>query len=176
MIYWFLPDWDPYFYLAMTIADLIFIFWIIFFAISQKSSKTLLEEVQIVAPNGMIISELIEIEEDEYSKIPEELGQIIDQIKKEEYYKDPELSIHELANKLHLSSKKLSALINQHTDGNYNAFINGFRVEEAKYMIQSGKYEHLSMESIAYSVGFKSTATFYRVFKIKTGKTPMELK
>ena len=52
-------------------------------------------------------------------------------------------------------------------------YINHLRVQEA---INQLKVEDDKIITVAYSVGFESLSTFYRVFKDVTGKSPTDYK
>ncbi len=55
-------------------------------------------------------------------------------------------------------------------------YVNTFRVKEAIRMIESKNYDHYTLLSIAYESGFNSKATFNRIIKKMTGKSPNEIK
>ncbi|MFZ0597901.1 MAG: helix-turn-helix domain-containing protein, partial [Flavobacterium sp.] len=55
-------------------------------------------------------------------------------------------------------------------------FINRYRIEEAKKMIQDPNMEHLSLMGIAFEVGFNSKTVFNTTFKKSTNQTPSEFK
>lgn len=87
-------------------------------------------------------------------------------------FKNSQLTLASLANELHFPQRKLSNLINEKANLNFNRFINQYRIEEAKILLVDENYTHLNMLGIAYEVGFNSKATFYAVFKQMTGTTP----
>jgi len=84
-------------------------------------------------------------------------------------YKDSTLTLRKLANKVGISGHHLSQIINEHTSGNYYDLINGYRLEEAKRLLQQ---ESLSIIDVAYESGFNSKSAFYSEFKKQTGQTP----
>jgi tetratricopeptide (TPR) repeat protein len=84
------------------------------------------------------------------------------------------LSLAETAKKLDTNTSYLSRMINEHYQVNFSAFLNRYRIEEAKKMILDDKYNNFSMEGIAKSSGFRSKSTFNQAFKISTGLTPTE--
>ncbi len=49
-------------------------------------------------------------------------------------------------------------------------YVQGLRVEEAKQLLETGDE---GIDAIAAEVGYDDTASFRRVFKRKTGLTPM---
>ncbi|HPT03385.1 MAG TPA: AraC family transcriptional regulator [Bacteroidales bacterium] len=89
-------------------------------------------------------------------------------------YLNEDFSLAEAARMMGTNTSYLSRLINEHYRMNFSTFVNRFRVEEAKRMIYDNKHNHLSMEGIAKSTGFRSKSTFNQVFKNMTGQTPTE--
>jgi YesN/AraC family two-component response regulator len=75
---------------------------------------------------------------------------------------------------LDCTASKLSAHINTAHQKNFNDFINSYRVQEVKQMLEAGKHKTLSLLGIGLDAGFNSKATFNRVFKKLTGMTPNE--
>jgi len=91
-------------------------------------------------------------------------------------YLNPELSLYDLARELDIHKNYLSYIINDTFGVNFYTYINTFRIEEAKRMLTDSKYDNLSIEGIANSVGFKARNVFYPVFKKIVGQTPHEYK
>jgi AraC-like DNA-binding protein len=76
-----------------------------------------------------------------------------------------------LADNLHLSPSYLSDLLKKETGKNTQDHIHFYLIEEAKnYLINSEK----NINEIAYSLGFEYPQYFNKLFKQKTGNTPME--
>jgi AraC-like DNA-binding protein len=94
--------------------------------------------------------------------------------KSEEPYKDPNLKIVDIAEKLGISSHELSRLINQVLGKSFTEFINEYRVEEAKSILQ--KESFYTIEAIGEQSGFNSKSAFYKAFKAKTRTTPAKYK
>jgi len=89
-------------------------------------------------------------------------------------YLNENLSLAETAQILKTNTTYLSRLINEHYKVNFSAFLNKYRIEEAKKMILDDQYNNLSIEGIAKNAGFRSKSTFNQVFKQATGMTPTE--
>ncbi len=82
-------------------------------------------------------------------------------------------SVKFLANKLNLSPNYLSDLLKRETGLNAQDHIHYAVIEEAKnLLIQSNR----SVSEVAYSLGFEYPQYFSRLFKQKTGKTPIEFR
>ena len=94
----------------------------------------------------------------------------------EELYKDESISLYKIAQRLHISDKKLSELINKELNTNFYEFINNFRVAAFKERVENGDAKRFTLLAIAYESGFNSKATFNRIFKKQTGLTPSQFK
>jgi len=89
-------------------------------------------------------------------------------------YREPELTLAQLASEVKVHPKVLSKVINQCAGENFYQFINRRRVEEAKQMLLNNQYNHLSILGIGMEAGFNSKSTFNAVFKKLSGLTPRE--
>ncbi|NUN08923.1 MAG: AraC family transcriptional regulator [Ignavibacteriaceae bacterium] len=87
-------------------------------------------------------------------------------------YLDPNLTIDNLAKKVHIPSRKISIVINHLYNKNFHTFINDFRISEAKKLLKTPGNSNI--EDIYGKVGFNSRSTFNRVFKSGTGKSPSD--
>jgi AraC-like DNA-binding protein/uncharacterized membrane protein YsdA (DUF1294 family) len=109
----------------------------------------------------------------------EEKDSILEQLKtylsnRPEPYLDPKLTLLKVSNYLQVSSTSLSQVINEKTGLNFNDYINSFRIEESKKLLESGQYEKLTIDAIARMAGFNSRSAFYNAFRKHTGLTPRE--
>ncbi|GGA97299.1 ABC transporter permease [Mucilaginibacter rubeus] len=98
------------------------------------------------------------------------------EVKEKGYYRDAELSLSSLAEKLGLHTHELSRIINTVFKKSFNDFINEYRVREVALKMQDSSYDHITLLGLAYESGFNSQSSFHRVFKQFTGKTPLEYK
>lgn len=87
---------------------------------------------------------------------------------------DCELNLEKLAQEIDTSTHVLSYIINNGFNENFYQFVNRYRIEEAKKLIQNSN--HLSLLGIGFEVGFNSKTTFNTTFKKITNKTPSEFK
>ena len=92
----------------------------------------------------------------------------------EKLYLDPNLSLTQLSKAVRMSPTLVSDLINRGLGKNFNDYINRYRVKTIVSRLSDENYSHLSILSIALDNGFNSKATFNRVFKKITGKSPSE--
>jgi AraC-like DNA-binding protein len=80
-------------------------------------------------------------------------------------------SVKFLAEKVNLSPSYLSDLLKKETGKNAQEHIHFYLIEQAKtYLINTDK----NISEIAYCLGFEYPQYFNKLFKQKTGKTPME--
>jgi AraC-like DNA-binding protein len=93
---------------------------------------------------------------------------------KERPFLNPELTLPGLAAQLGLSTNELSRLINKELGLNFFDFVNQYRVEEVKRLLQNGEHTRQTLLGIAMDAGFNSKASFNRVFKKLSGRTPTE--
>lgn len=101
---------------------------------------------------------------------------VIDLINGEKYFLNKNLKVSDLARELNQNEKAISRAINLYGNGNFNAFINNFRVEYAKELLMNGQYNHYTIEAIALESGFSNKVSFYNAFKSVTGMSPKEFK
>jgi AraC-like DNA-binding protein len=89
-------------------------------------------------------------------------------------YRDPDLSLQSLSNRLGIQHHQLSQFLNEHLGMNFRSFINQSRLEEAKRLLASD--ERMSVLDIAFGVGFNSKSAFHSVFLKGTGLSPSEFR
>ncbi len=95
-------------------------------------------------------------------------------LKQNKPYTNAKITLNELAEQINVAPHLLSKIINEHYDQNFFDFINSYRVEEFKLLVQDTKYRHLTFLSLAFEVGFNSKTAFNRAFKKLTNLTPKE--
>ncbi len=95
-------------------------------------------------------------------------------IEDEMLFKDFNLTLSKLAEKLDQQPATLSRVINENSGQNFNDFVNGFRVNEAKKLLSTNR--DILIKEVMYESGFQSTSTFNSSFKKLTGKSPSEFK
>lgn len=93
-------------------------------------------------------------------------------MREEELYRDPDLTLEELAERLGVSAPQLSELLNSHVGTTFRAYLNGLRIERAKgALLEDGASTILD---IAFESGFNSKSAFNAAFRNATGLTPSE--
>jgi AraC-like DNA-binding protein len=102
----------------------------------------------------------------------EDIAKLKKYLEEEKPYLDHDLSLQSLASSLEMTRHQLSFLINSNYNKSFYDLIHEYRVKETLRMLNAPESKSYTIETIAYDAGFNSKATFNRVFKKVTGKTP----
>jgi AraC-like DNA-binding protein len=102
-----------------------------------------------------------------------ELRELLDTKK---LYLNPELTLDDLIKLLGTNKKYLYYAIKLNYEDNFRSLLNEYRINHVKLMMVElvKNNKKIRIEDIQESSGFQSTASFFRVFKSKTGLTPLE--
>ena len=119
------------------------------------------------------------VEKYQHSPLPSEQAQqyadrLLQFMDDEKPYLNSDLKLPDLANRLSISTNHLSQVLNRNLQVNFFDFVNQYRVKEAQQKLLDPQFRHLTNLAIAYDSGFSSKASFNRVFKKHTGKTPSQ--
>ncbi len=165
-----------YFARASSILTLAMIYWIghngfsqseIFhLPISASEEKDSVETVE-----GQTNEEKTEQDKDHSGEIFYRLSQ---KIREDKLFLQRDITIRNLSLQLEINPKQFSKWINIHTQKNFYHYINQFRVEEFKRLLQTEKAGHLSLLGLSEEAGFSSKSTFYSIFKSYEGITPKQ--
>lgn len=106
----------------------------------------------------------------------EPLAQALHQAMTQDHaYRSEDLTVASLAQRLKTPEYRLRRVINQRLGHrNFNAYVNAFRIDEAKAALANAAQRDLPVLSIALESGFQSIGPFNRAFKAATGLTPSE--
>lgn len=99
---------------------------------------------------------------------------LLDLMLVEKNYKNPSLTVSDVATKLDTTPKLISSIVNSGFKMNFNDFINYYRVEAVKEKLKKNEQETKTLLGIALECGFNSKATFNRAFKKHTAFSPKE--
>jgi AraC-like DNA-binding protein len=95
----------------------------------------------------------------------------------ERAYRREALTIGALSAELAVPEYRLRQLINEGLGHrNFNAFLNRYRIEEAKVALGDPEQKEVPVLTIAMDTGFQSIGTFNRAFKAATDLTPTEFR
>jgi AraC-like DNA-binding protein len=89
---------------------------------------------------------------------------------------DGGLTLQKLAKALAISPHHLSQTINEQLNQNFIDFVNAYRIEEAKRMLNDPAKKHYSILAVSEEVGFNSKSAFNTAFKKHTNMTPTEFR
>jgi AraC-like DNA-binding protein len=102
---------------------------------------------------------------------------LLNAMKSDRLYRSEDLSLANLAARLAVPEYRLRRHINQRLGHrNFNAYINGLRLDEACMALADPAQRELPVLSIALEAGFQSIGPFNRAFKAATGLTPTEFR
>ena len=90
----------------------------------------------------------------------------------QEVFRNDELLITDVARMIGSNRTYVSTYLNKERGMSFSDYVNGYRVEYAKKLLDTSP--DLNLVDVAERSGFSGEASFYRVFKRLTGKTPNE--
>lgn len=102
------------------------------------------------------------------------LDAILKLFKENPVYRDQEITLPKVAKLISVAPHKLSQVINQRLEMNFNEFVNSYRIRDIKKALVSDAYENYTIAGIAFDHGFNSLSTFNTFFKKSTGQTPTQ--
>jgi AraC-like DNA-binding protein len=114
--------------------------------------------IDILSPQNILYAELREM------------------IENKKLYLNPELNLQKVIKLLGTNKKYLYEAISSNSDDNFRNFINRYRVDYAKRMIEENvrKKEETNISDLFSFCGFNNATSFFRTFKTITGLTPKE--
>ena len=92
----------------------------------------------------------------------------------EKPYLKHSLNLEQLAKQLDIPARVLSKSINNHFQTNFYEFVNSYRINKAKTILEDREQDNKKMIEILNECGFNSKATFNSFFKKITGSTPTQ--
>ena len=119
-----------------------------------------------------------EVETSEHKKLLSNLDELKPKLEavilNNHLYKNPSLTLSDVASEMNETTKTVSATINQGFDMNFNDLINRYRVDDIIDRFRKGEQNQYTLLSLALESGFNSKTTFNRAFKKQTSKTPLQ--
>ena len=102
---------------------------------------------------------------------PRILNRIIELMDEQKLYRNVNLTIGDLAHKVHASEHKIRRVINKDLGyRNFSQFLNHYRVREARGLLLDSAQPRI--HDIAFKVGYASQSSFNKAFKDITSVTP----
>lgn len=171
----FLPSWDSSdLSNSLLIGDIIWCFVTVFYSslLYSKVTRQKVFSVQVQDKRTSGNSEIQPQSPDNYYKVLTN-SDVELKIKEKKYYLDSSLTLQKLATQLGTNRKYLSNYINHEKQKTFYEYINDFRLEEAKNLLDGyDERNPQSLESIASLAGFNSYSTFLRSFVKKYDISP----
>lgn len=115
-----------------------------------------------------------ELEDDEKENFQKLTEKIMDYLKTEKPFTDPNYSLEDLAQHLELQKHHLYYCFNTILNSRFTTIRTQLRVEYAKECLLKGDLDILSMEGVWTKTGFSSRTSFFVSFKEITGQTPLD--
>ncbi|HEY7906006.1 MAG TPA: tetratricopeptide repeat protein, partial [Wenzhouxiangella sp.] len=125
-----------------------------------------------------MLAEPMAVENDETTEsASQSLAQVFDRVtdalQREAIYRDPNLSLNDLASHVASNSTYVSNAISQVANTNFNNLVNYYRIMDARRQLnQLGPEAQIA--SLVHHCGFNSKASFYRAFSKYVGMTPSQ--
>ena len=94
----------------------------------------------------------------------------------EKAFKNPDITLSSLSKDIGEKSYLTTKCLNTLFEKKFNDFINEYRIEELKSLLEDSKNNNYTLLSLAFDAGFNSKASFNRAVKKLTGKSPSALK
>lgn len=160
-------DWDAYITLFFIITAMSYLGY---FGLTQKTMFL----------NEITLNKSLSIKDDDDQKIirSKKENELILKLEKlfneDKIHLQPDLNLNDLSQKMQISSRNLSAFLNDDLSTNFYEKVNYHRVEEAKNMLATDKVLQYKITAIGELCGFNSKSSFYRIFKKSTGYSPSE--
>ncbi|WP_299884105.1 AraC family transcriptional regulator [uncultured Lacinutrix sp.] len=161
-------DDNYYFELIISIINVVLLYWVSMRGILQQNIALLFS-----SPENNTATEKQISSSENSQKLLEKIN---DFIVNNSIFIKPDLTILDISEGINVHPKRISRVINANLNQNFNTYINSFRIEKAKRLLNSETVNNLSIEGIGKEVGFQSKSTFYDAFKKVTGTTPSRYK
>lgn len=108
------------------------------------------------------------------AELDEHKDPLLHLLEKEKVYLDRNLSLPGLAEKMGIRTDVMSRLVNEKFEKNFNDFINGYRIAEARQLLEKPEWADMKIAAVAIDCGFKSISAFNTAFKKSVGMTPSQ--
>lgn len=107
-------------------------------------------------------------------KIKEIKKQVLILFEAEQLFLMPDFSLNDLAKRVNISANLLSMVINSQLNLSFSDFINKYRIEHAKELLNDIKSNRYTIESVAYDCGFSNRTSFYNAFRKFANQSPTD--
>lgn len=105
-------------------------------------------------------------------EISDSKARVTDLMMLNKLFKDPQLTLRQLAEYADVHPNKLSWLLNESFEMNFNDFVNSYRLKEFQEKAVMPESKNYTLLGLAFESGFNSKTTFNEYFKKKMGTSP----
>ena len=160
------PDWA---YLVQSVGFVILSGFGIGFCIYMNNARLGIFQEEQVEPDTKIARE--GVAQNVEPRVLKKLTKLMDQ----ELWREEGLTIAKLAAQMGEPEYLIRRTINMGLGHkNFPQYLNGFRIQAAQVLLNDPENDHMSIATMAYSLGFGSAASFARAFKGAVGHNPAE--
>ena len=92
----------------------------------------------------------------------------------EKQFLNSDLTVSDIAKQLGTHRNNISSCVNLIKGCNFTQLVNGYRIDYAKQLMH--QHPEMKLNTVGLESGFANETSFYRTFKMITGKTPSEWK
>ena len=131
----------------------------------QSKQKQTLEENEAKTPKASNLKE---------SGNAELMQRIHHLVVEERQFLNSDLTVSHIAKQLDTHRNNISSCVNLIKGCNFTQLVNGYRIEYAKQLMR--QHPDMKLNTVGLESGFANETSFYRTFKMITGKTPSEWK
>jgi AraC-like DNA-binding protein len=131
----------------------------------QSKQKQTLEENEAKTPKASNLKE---------SGNAELMQRIHHLVVEEKQFLNSDLTVSDIAKQLGTHRNNISSCVNLIKDCNFTQYVNGYRIDYAKQLMR--QHPDMKLNTVGLESGFANETSFYRTFKMITGKTPSEWK
>ena len=101
-------------------------------------------------------------------------NQLVALLEEEKIYRENDINLDSLANRLGTTRHSASQIINEHFGQNFFELINSYRINEAMEILKNDTDREKNIIDVAYEVGFNNKVTFNKSFKKINEVTPSQ--
>lgn len=99
--------------------------------------------------------------------------QIMQQLTRGKRYRYADCTAKQFAEELQMTPREIAAVVARQTGDNFRTLVNKYRLRDAREMLRSPRYAHLTVEEIGLMVGYASRQAFYIAFSKAYEETPL---
>ncbi len=130
----------------------------------------------VLRSDQRILKSRKQLSEEERQALDKLASQLEVLMEEEKAFKDPELTLSTLSQKLDTKPYLLTKTLNEIIHKSFTDYVNEFRVNEIELLMQESSNDKYTLLSLAFDAGFNSKSSFNRAVKKHLGVSPSELK